>query len=215
MPYENVLEAMSLAALAHAIEVRAPISARDWDPARESLVELLERGGSVIDGLYAATNDRGQADRQKGMALWSHREFALNDIKNKSFPYFCRSEAECAVASYLDLPYRVRIIERLLIDVLVAMELFGFADKVLNSGRVYLQVPDYGPFGWFTRRRVANEHSKMLSVMINCYGNLRSDGPISARHIVERLATATNQGVIWPAPVFALLDDVAARRDRL
>src|SRR5262249_39107174 len=61
------------------------------------------------------------------------------------------------------------------------------------------------------RRRVA----KLLSTMAAVYSELRSDGPISAQYIRDRATnTATQEGVAWPAPLFALLDDIISRTGR-
>jgi hypothetical protein len=39
-----------------------------------------------------------------------------------------------------------------------------------------------------------------------CYIELDSTGPVSARHLRERLMAAEEKGVVWPAPLYALLD---------
>jgi hypothetical protein len=51
--------------------------------------------------------------------------------------------------------------------------------------------------------------------MLYCYGELNSNGPISARRLLERLKSASEKGVVWPAPLYALIDDVMARTGRL
>jgi hypothetical protein len=51
--------------------------------------------------------------------------------------------------------------------------------------------------------------------MATIYNELRSDGPISAEYIRDRAKQATDEGVVWPAPLFALLDDTVRRTGRL
>lgn len=54
----------------------------------------------------------------------------------------------------------------------------------------------------------------LLSQMNGVYVELRSDGPISGRHIEERARKAADAGGVWPAPLFGLLDDINRRDGR-
>lgn len=66
------------------------------------------------------------------------------------------------------------------------------------------------------RHAKAKDHVVMLmQEMLHCYDELQSSGPISARRLLERLKEADAKGVSWPAPLYALLDDVMARTGRL
>ncbi len=60
------------------------------------------------------------------------------------------------------------------------------------------------------RRRVR----KLLVTMSTLYNELKSDGPISAQYARERAGDAAKQGVVQPAPLFALLDDIISRSGR-
>jgi len=51
----------------------------------------------------------------------------------------------------------------------------------------------------------------LLTTMNAVYGSLVSSGPISARNILREVEAAADKGVGWPAPLFALLDDVMSR----
>ena len=53
-------------------------------------------------------------------------------VKNKDVPYIYREFVEDAVSEYLNLPFRSKIIDRLILDLLIAMELYGFGDEMLN-----------------------------------------------------------------------------------
>lgn len=53
-----------------------------------------------------------------------------------------------------------------------------------------------------------------MDAMLGLYAEMNSDGPISAKHIRETAQKAADKGVVWPGPLFALLDDVVARTGR-
>jgi hypothetical protein len=63
------------------------------------------------------------------------------------------------------------------------------------------------PFEWTKQAKARNTLMKMSGV----YEELRTDGPISAKRVYERLSKTSEEGIVWPAPVFALLDDVISR----
>lgn len=68
-----------------------------------------------------------------------------------------------------------------------------------------------------TKRKVAAETALLpLSTCIEkigeVYADLKTDGPISVRHIVQKVdSAAESQGVVWPPPLYALLDDIQSR----
>jgi hypothetical protein len=62
--------------------------------------------------------------------------------------------------------------------------------------------------------KVKNVHA-LIREMTTTYGELRSEGPVSARHLLESLNKSAEAGVAWPGPVYALLDDVMGRTGRL
>jgi hypothetical protein len=51
--------------------------------------------------------------------------------------------------------------------------------------------------------------------MLVTYAQMQSDGVISARHILDSAKKAAEAGVVWPAPLFVVLEDVIARGGRL
>lgn len=71
------------------------------------------------------------------------------------------------------------------------------------------------PFVWRAHARKVKWVSSLMTEMLHCYQDMKSDGPVSARHLLERLKVATDNGAVWPAPLYALLDDVMARTGRL
>jgi hypothetical protein len=70
------------------------------------------------------------------------------------------------------------------------------------------------PFAWTQRREQVGKVRLLLAEMGTTYAALHSEGPISARHILELLKASSEKGVVWPAPLYALLDDVVARTGR-
>jgi hypothetical protein len=68
---------------------------------------------------------------------------------------------------------------------------------------------------WIVVRRRHNKRiSTMLATMNRVYLELDAAGPVSSRNFIELARKATDAGVVWPAPLFALLDDIAARSGR-
>ena len=53
--------------------------------------------------------------------------------------------------------------------------------------------------------------SELLQTLDNVYNEIGAGRILSARHIRERLYSTADQGVVWPAEVFPLLDDIIDR----
>jgi hypothetical protein len=70
------------------------------------------------------------------------------------------------------------------------------------------------PSEWVRVRAHQKKLTLYLDQMDGLYRSLASDGPISARHISELVAKSTDAGVIWPAPLHVLLEDIMARGGR-
>lgn len=70
------------------------------------------------------------------------------------------------------------------------------------------------PGTWWQIRKTKREIMVLLDQMAGVYADLKSDGPISADHIRQRAQAASKAGVVWPAPLFVLLEDVAGRTGR-
>jgi hypothetical protein len=144
---------------------------------------------NVIKSLY---NNLRWFDKDKHK-LWSHR----NRFSKSTVPEFNRSGIEAAVGDYLALPYRAPEIDRLLVDILMAMEIVAF----VNERRL--------------RILFRGSSRALVNQMDRCYGAMNSNGPIRATHVRELLTRATEKGVVWPAPIYPLIDDVIARGGQL
>jgi hypothetical protein len=237
--------------------------------------DLLNRGLNVIDNLRSSLvkdwND-------KTLNFWDSYASPMDKIKAGKVPYMVRSGIEEVVGEYLALPYRSQPIDRFLVRILVAVELFAFGDEMLNGekdafipGRSPLkqrhvllsylggQISNAVLFGviaavaiwahsnvwigetalawtigvcallfllgfaistfalpsaWLMQGKARTRVTELLTTMSAVYSDLRSDGPISAQYIRGRATDASAKGVGWPAPLFALLDDIISRSGR-
>ncbi|OKO87565.1 hypothetical protein AC629_13555 [Bradyrhizobium sp. NAS80.1] len=70
------------------------------------------------------------------------------------------------------------------------------------------------PYLWFNQAKARRRVRDLLATMTTLYNEQRSDGPISAYYVRERANDASRQGVVWPAPLFAILDDIISRTGR-
>ncbi len=265
--YDRVMDEVGKAAVQHALEAGVD---PDYD-----LDNLIERGASLVRDLHTALggNERTGADRQ---LVWVHISSPLERVRQDRSPVMDRISLEWIVQGYLDLPYRVPSLDRLLVDVMVALEMFAFADeasgnKVMSGGGpsplklrpirsfVLGQVSNlvvagiigalaYAasllgiyPSSWlpgtcvvlgllylllcavavvmFPRYWLAATKARKLALalitqMTGVYSELNAHGPISSRHIERRAQEAASVGISWPAPLFALLDDINARLGR-
>ena len=71
------------------------------------------------------------------------------------------------------------------------------------------------PFAWRHQRKSRGKVRDLLSVMVSTYSELAGDGQISARRLREVAVRAADLGVVWPAPLFLILDDNIARTGRI
>lgn len=122
---------------------------------------LLNEGFDVVEAIMSAVNegswrllDEEHAKTEK--MYWYHKGQIRLAGKKRLEPYIKLSETQEAAAIYLKLPYRVPALDRILVDMLVASELFAFADEVqaiLNKKLPLL-------LGWLL--------NNLFSVLIGC-----------------------------------------------
>jgi len=204
--------------------------------------------------------------------FWTHERNPLHRIKSNNIPHLDRFSIENVCDRYLKEPWRCEALDRLLIDVLVAMELYAFGDEMINEETYWLapkrsplkqrhiffqylrgqllnatliamfvggaiwidqswvfwlavvpvvilmafSVISTGalPFAWRQQSKAKGRVVDLIGAMSGVYAELMSDGPISASHIKYRLEDVAAKGVVWPAPVFAVLEDVLGRTGR-
>lgn len=270
--YRRALDAITKAATAYAIGQGASID----DYNEPSFDDILRDATAVVSDLrFAVRADRGE-DNTK-LRLWSHRDRPIEAIKAATAPDLDRPEIEATVTRYLELPYRATEIDRTLVDLLVAMELFAYGQETIGGFSIpgvfsnsplkrkpiiewlvgnllagvfalvigglfwlislihlfpndwlwgvglILFVLTVLNFAWSTLwlpRTLWSVHKAkklivgLLGNMNGVYSELKSDGPISARHIEQRAQKTAEAGVVWPAPLFVMLDDINSRTGR-
>lgn len=88
-------------------------------------------GLDVVYDIADATNESAWNDRSKdNYKMWRHVGRPVLARKKRLDPYILNHEIQAAAARYLALPYRVDELDRLLVDLLTAAEMFAFADEV-------------------------------------------------------------------------------------
>ena len=120
--YRNQLEEMAKAALNYAIT-------KNIDP-HDFELNTLQGGLEVVEWLRWALVEKPD---NKTLDFWDQHSRPLDRIKADNVPYIDRSALEKVVDDYLALPYRSRAMDRLLIKVLVAVELYQFGDVMINK----------------------------------------------------------------------------------
>ena len=222
----------------------------------------IRHGLDVVEAAAQAVNqdwwDRDKGETPKG---WYHRSRPLLIGKKHGEPYIICRDVEGAAAAYLGLPYRVNALDRLLTDMLMAAEMFSFADEVQpqlkqkmpavlawlwgNLKSLILGLGLAGVILWFAPESTANQWTAGIVVGLTLLGaafslvvfpfmypSIRArrqkftgtvtamtdayitlgGSPTSGPHIRKMVERATDAGVVWPAPLMALLDDIAERR---
>ena len=71
------------------------------------------------------------------------------------------------------------------------------------------------PAALTARSRLKRETSELLAAMSFVHTAITSGVVVSARHIRERLEKTSDQGAVWPAEIFVLLDDIVDRGKRI
>jgi hypothetical protein len=88
---------------------------------------------------------------------------------------------------------------------LLVLYLIGFAIGVVAL-----------PIAWWNQIKGGRRLQRQLTAMAQVYAELGSDGPVSTRRIRDAAThAANNDGIVWPPPLFAVLDDNIARNGRL
>lgn len=222
----------------------------------------IRAGLYVVEAAAQAVNPQlwkvEEGEPAKG---WRHHSRPLLVGKAHGEPYIPRLDVEAAAASYLALPFRVEMLDRLLADMLMASEMFAFADEIqwrlkqklppvlawlwgnIKSLIVGIVVaaallwlfPDSAIAQWtagiiagltllwtafsvvvfpFLYPRIRSDRQKFEATVMGMRDAYISLGgsPASVAHIRKLVDRATDAGVVWPAPLMALLDDIAERR---
>ncbi len=217
------------------------LSTEEWGSFDGLLNDALE----VVETMMRATNGGYIEDGAK-VQPWRHERFVLERALKIDAPIIYKDIIEDAAGQYLKLPFRSRRMDYLLVELLVACELFAFARQMAwvlkrstlsgwaknraYSGAFWLVVvlgadwlfnKDWSTaIFWIYVAETAlsliglfrpSKAAKLLSEMIGVYAELGPSGPYSARHIEHRARSAADKGVVFPAPLFVMLDDINRR----
>jgi hypothetical protein len=264
--YRDLIEEITKSAKAEASKTNASADHFEFS--------LLTEAIAIVNDIQSALVEDPYKNPQAGWNFWRHHNFALERVKNKDLPFIDRSALETAATRYLDSPFRVTALDRLLVDALIAAELFAFGNLMLNPysrsmsplkqkhtlwtyllGQIW-SIVFFGGIGalaiWLHAIAVISETflgwtigilvllflinlvvatialpivwrqqsdsrqnvTLLLQSMNDVYFELKSDGAISASHVRQMAQNAAVGGVKWPAPLFAMLDDIIARNGR-
>jgi hypothetical protein len=103
--------------------------------------DMLSNSIGVVNAIQAAlVQGRERSNPEKFWEFWRHTPLQW-PIKEENIPSIARTEIEVATEEYLDLPFRCAAIDRLLIDVLVAMEMYGYGNDMWNENTYGLFPP--------------------------------------------------------------------------
>lgn len=67
------------------------------------------------------------------------------------------------------------------------------------------------PSSWRDQSRARRKVRELMDTMNGVYLSLGSEGPISARFVLAQVEKGADKGIVWPAPLMALLDDIVSR----
>lgn len=247
--------------------------------------DYADQGIGIVSGLEHSLTENKQYDFSENAKpvvnwnFWLHDDKPQASIRAPKFPYMDRFGLEQDAYGYLDLPYRAPLLERTIVDLLIALELFAYSKEMFEKlpaglrwlsqspltqkhvlrqylgGRVFGAVLFLGPayfaatfaprlfgetasawivgilvglfvlelvfstirlpFAWRYQRKSKRRARDLLIAMAHTYSELSGDGQISTRRLREVAARAADAGVVWPKPLFLILDDNIARSGRL
>lgn len=235
----------------------------------EDQYHLLNKGLDVVGDVMRAVNDdpwrwSDDEETEKPRKFWHHQGSVRLAGKKRHEPYIPVVGVQDAAAAYLDLPYRVPALDRILVDMLVASEMFAFADEIqpflkrklpvllgwllsniigfivgcalagfllwLGGGNTVMNWIAGIVFAltvlgtaWsliafpFAYPKVREHHKKLegiIGAMLDTYAAL-GGSPASTKHIDERIAAATDKGVVWPTQLIVLMEDIRSRRRKI
>lgn len=227
---------------------------------------------SVREFDYWSVDDDDDDDFWKDSKIWEHEDRPVQLVKENKIPKLDRTEIELLVSDYIDTGFKCQALDRVLVDVVVAIELYAFSDEMINEETIGLY-PNRSPLKqsnvifstllttvvcclllggllwlamvfdqtwvhwttgiiavlialtagwdlvtlplrWFHQRRAQKNVFELINGMNGVYAELNSDGAISADRILREVDRVAVLGVVWPSPLFVLLEDIKKRTGR-
>ncbi|MFY0613627.1 MAG: hypothetical protein JXQ99_19005 [Hyphomicrobiaceae bacterium] len=71
------------------------------------------------------------------------------------------------------------------------------------------------PFDWYRHVTFTRKNRNLIQQMLLAYDEVEGHSIVSTRRVREALSHAANAGAVWPAPLFAILDDNIQRTGTL
>ena len=112
------------------VQIAAEHVARQNAP--DDLNVYANEGAQIVFGLRDSVTE-WNASTENDLNFWRHDDNPLHRVKQDGQPYMQRETIQSFAEHYLRLPYRVPRVERVLVDMLVALELYSFADEMIRK----------------------------------------------------------------------------------
>jgi hypothetical protein len=205
----RLISDMTRQAVEHALFARADIL--------QFVGEFATPGVSVVEDIqYSVRSSWAATDWADRPDFWQHRVKPLDCIRSGKFPQIDRQAVEFAATRYLKLPYRVQTVERVLVDILVALELFDHGMTLYRNNA--LPAAGLWPFG-LSKAAPGNgkvdRHGRLLRAIVRTYAHLSSKGLVRTLKVRDSARIGSGMGVTWPRPLYPILEDNLARCGRL
>lgn len=131
----QLLNAITFDALKYAFERRASI---------EEFNSMLWRATDIVSGIERSVLTADGSHGWEVRNFWRHLPRPLEVIRGNKLPTIDNEQISAVVTDYLRLPFRSVEIERLLVDMLIAGEMFAFGEEMI--------VPLPAGLRWFPSR---------------------------------------------------------------
>ncbi|MFN9358536.1 MAG: hypothetical protein ACK55V_11825 [Alphaproteobacteria bacterium] len=230
--YGRLLNEIAIGAESYAL--KAGLNPGHFAHVMERAIDVVRLFRFSVMHYEAREGDRGEKAQ---FEVWRHKIQLTHGWIDFSIPSINKAILEQCVENYLNLEFRSQSLDRLIVDALIAFELWAWRSQRLPvliftalpavllcastfffggsgfAGPPWLQALGILMLGlgftWPNWRGF-----RLLFLMQDVYRNLHSHGPISASFVLSRLRHAADRGVVWPAPLMALLDDINKRGGR-
>jgi hypothetical protein len=131
--------------------------------------DLAGSGVDIVDSVeYSLTENKRfdlseNAKPEFNWNFWEHEKPHVI-IKAQKLPYISRFGIQEVATSYLDLPYRAPLLERTIVDILIALELYAFSKEILEKPPVGMP--------WTTRSPLQQKHALRRYLVGQFWGGL-------------------------------------------
>jgi hypothetical protein len=159
-----------------------------------------------------------------GMEFYAYSDEMVNEVVPPGFPPRSPLKQKHPILDYLQGSFLYLVI----IAVPVSALMFASSENWIGEGWAVgisgvLSVVVLVMWGIFTvclpslwrkHNKARKQTLELMGSMRTVYQELKGGGPFSSRHFRKSLEAVEENGAVWPAPVFALLDDIDQRNGR-